>query len=155
MRCTSALEEFHSWPDMATRGIRVLAFLFAEYTYTAVFILLFSVSLAFFAGVLTTVGRVVGALTSSMFSWIGPPPGIHIAVLFMEQAAHPCWKSLTAGSTWPSRAAAFWSHRLSLWACWPSSLVESSGHTFTFEHPGAVRGHRPLRPRGRHPHQGC
>ena len=37
-----------------------MSFLFAEYTYTAVYIVLFSVFLSFFMGVLTTIGCVVG-----------------------------------------------------------------------------------------------
>ena len=47
------------------------SFLFAEYTYAAVYIVLFSVFPSFFMGVLTTIGYVVGAFTSIMFGWIG------------------------------------------------------------------------------------
>ena len=45
-----------------------MSFVLAAYTYTAVFVLLYCGLLAFFTGVLTTSGHVVGALTSIMFS---------------------------------------------------------------------------------------
>ena len=94
-----------------------MSFRFAVYTYTAVYIVFFTVFLSFFMGVLTTIGCEVGALTSIMFGWIGT----HISVLLNVRTASVLEDS-TAGSTWPSRAAACWADRLSLWACWPSSV---------------------------------
>ena len=54
--------------DFDTNSQGYMSFLLAAYTYTAVFVLLYCGLLAFFTDVLTTIGRVVGALTSIMFS---------------------------------------------------------------------------------------
>jgi len=70
-----------------------MSFLFAEYTYMAVFIVLFSVLLVSFTGVPTTVAFVVGAITSILCGWIG----MKIAVFTNVRTAHQCWKDLKSG----------------------------------------------------------
>merc|ERR1719373_1344226 len=70
-----------------------MSFLFAEYTYMAVYIVLFSMFLVFFTGVPTTIAFVVGAVTSIMCGWIG----MRIAVFTNVRTTHQCWKNLAAG----------------------------------------------------------
>merc|ERR1719343_541727 len=65
-----------------------MSFLFAEYTYMAVYIVLF-----FFTGVPTTIAFVVGAVTSILCGWIG----MKIAVFTNVRTAHECWKDLMSG----------------------------------------------------------
>jgi len=70
-----------------------MSFLFAEYTYMAVYIVLFSIVLIFFTGVPTTIAFVVGAVTSILCGWIG----MMIAVYTNVRTTHQCWKDLKAG----------------------------------------------------------
>jgi len=70
-----------------------MSFLFAEYLYMAVYIVLFSVILVFFTGVPTTVAFVVGAITSILCGWIG----MRIAVYTNVRTTHQCWKDLKSG----------------------------------------------------------
>merc|ERR1719188_430185 len=70
-----------------------MSFLFAEYLYMAVYIVLFSVVLIVFTGVPTTVAFVVGAVTSILCGWIG----MRIAVYTNVRTTHECWKDLRAG----------------------------------------------------------
>merc|ERR1719343_1027780 len=65
-----------------------MSFLFAEYTYMAVYIVLF-----FFTGVPTTIAFVVGAVTSILCGWIG----MKIAVFTNVRTAHECWCDLRSG----------------------------------------------------------
>eukprot|EP00929_Paragymnodinium_shiwhaense_P096719 TRINITY_DN5840_c1_g1_i1.p1 TRINITY_DN5840_c1_g1~~TRINITY_DN5840_c1_g1_i1.p1 ORF type:complete len:735 (-),score=138.58 TRINITY_DN5840_c1_g1_i1:198-2402(-) len=72
-------------------------FLFAEYGYMTVYIVLFSfVLLAFMpnqTGVATTISFVVGAITSILAGFIG----MSIAVVSNVRVTHECWMSLTRG----------------------------------------------------------
>jgi len=70
-----------------------MSFLFAEYTYMAVYIVLFSIFLVFFTGVPTTIAFVVGSVTSILCGWIG----MKIAVFTNVRTTHQCWNSLSAG----------------------------------------------------------
>jgi len=70
-----------------------MSFLFAEYTYMAVYIVLFSVVLVYFTGVPTTVAFVVGAVTSILCGWIG----MKIAVYTNVRTTHQCWRDLSSG----------------------------------------------------------
>merc|ERR1719188_1172457 len=70
-----------------------MSFLFAEYLYMAVYIVLFSIILVFFTGVPTTIAFVVGAITSILCGWIG----MRIAVYTNVRTAHECWKDLMCG----------------------------------------------------------
>merc|ERR1719343_239956 len=70
-----------------------MSFLFAEYTYMAVYIVIFSGILVFFTGVPTMIAFVVGAVTSILCGWIG----MRIAVVTNVRTTHQCWKNLTAG----------------------------------------------------------
>jgi len=70
-----------------------MSFLFAEYTYMAVYIVLFGAVLVYFTGVPTTVAFVVGAVTSIICGWIG----MRIAVFTNVRTAHECWKDLSSG----------------------------------------------------------
>jgi len=70
-----------------------MSFLFAEYTYMAIYIVLFSIVLIFFTGVPTTVAFVVGAVTSILCGWIG----MRIAVYTNVRTTHQCWKDLKSG----------------------------------------------------------
>jgi len=77
----------------ATISDGAMSFLFAEYTYMAVYIVLFSAVLLHFTGVPTTVAFVVGAITSIICGWIG----MKIAVYTNVRTAHQCWKDLSSG----------------------------------------------------------
>merc|ERR1719409_1940999 len=72
-------------------------FLFAEYGYMAVYIVLFSLVLMCFmpnqVGLATTIAFVVGALTSIVAGWIG----MSIAVFTNVRTAHECWLDLGSG----------------------------------------------------------
>merc|ERR1712019_15174 len=68
-------------------------FLFAEYTYMAIYIVLFSIFLVFFTGVPTMIAFVVGSLTSILAGWIG----MSIAVFTNVRTAHACWLDLKSG----------------------------------------------------------
>jgi len=70
-----------------------MSFLFAEYTYMAVYIVLFSIILIFFTGVPTTIAFVVGAVASILCGWIG----MRIAVYTNVRTTHQCWKDLPSG----------------------------------------------------------
>jgi inorganic pyrophosphatase len=70
-----------------------MSFLKAEYTYMAVYIVLFSIFLVFFTGVPTTIAFVVGAVTSIICGYLG----MRIAVFTNVRTTHQCWKSLAAG----------------------------------------------------------
>jgi len=87
--------------DIVTEMIKIsttiqegaMSFLFAEYTYMAIYIVLFSIILVFFTGVPTTIAFVIGAVTSILCGWIG----MRIAVFTNVRTTHQCWKNLTAG----------------------------------------------------------
>merc|ERR1719409_2392492 len=72
-------------------------FLYAEYGYMAVYIILFSIILMCFmpgqVGVATTIAFVVGAVTSIVAGWIG----MSIAVFTNVRTAHECWLHLSNG----------------------------------------------------------
>merc|ERR1740123_2962118 len=70
-----------------------MSFLSAEYTYMAVYIVVFSGILMFFTGVPTTVAFVVGAVTSMLCGWIG----MKIAVATNVKTTHQCWRDLSSG----------------------------------------------------------
>merc|ERR1719456_2038472 len=70
-----------------------MSFLFAEYTYMAVYIVLFGLVLFFFTGLPTTIAFVVGAITSILCGWIG----MRIAVYTNVRTTHQCWKDLKSG----------------------------------------------------------
>jgi len=70
-----------------------MSFLFAEYAYMAGYIVIFSVILAYFTGVPTTIAFVVGAITSILCGWIG----MRIAVYTNVRTAHQCWRDLPSG----------------------------------------------------------
>jgi Na+/H+-translocating membrane pyrophosphatase len=70
-----------------------MSFLMAEYTYMAVYIVLFSGILVAFTGWPTTVAFVVGAITSIFCGWIG----MSIAVYTNVRTTHECWKDLKSG----------------------------------------------------------
>jgi len=69
------------------------AFLWAEYKYMGVYIILFGAFLEWFCGTPTTISFVVGAITSILSGWIG----MKIAVFTNVRTAHQCWKDLTSG----------------------------------------------------------
>mmetsp|Transcript_8017 Transcript_8017/g.8815 ORF Transcript_8017/g.8815 Transcript_8017/m.8815 type:complete len:720 (+) Transcript_8017:116-2275(+) len=87
--------------DIVTEMIKIsttiqegaMSFLFAEYTYMAIYIVLFSIILVFFTGVPTTIAFVIGAVTSILCGWIG----MRIAVFTNVRTTHQCWKNLTSG----------------------------------------------------------
>jgi len=70
-----------------------VSFLFAEYLYMAVYIILFSFILMFFTDWETTVSFVVGAITSIACGWIG----MQIAVYTNVRTAHQCWADISLG----------------------------------------------------------
>jgi len=70
-----------------------MQFLFAEYTYMAVYIVLFSILLVCFTGVPTTIAFVIGAVTSIACGWIG----MKIAVFTNVRTTHQCWKDISSG----------------------------------------------------------
>merc|ERR1719401_731347 len=70
-----------------------MSFLFAEYLYMAVYIVIFSFILVFFTGVPTMIAFVVGAVTSILCGWIG----MRIAVYTNVRTTHQCWKNLASG----------------------------------------------------------
>merc|ERR1719254_468658 len=70
-----------------------MSFLFAEYLYMAVYIVIFSFILVFFTGVPTMIAFVVGAVTSILCGWIG----MRIAVYTNVRTTHQCWKDLSSG----------------------------------------------------------
>jgi len=70
-----------------------MSFLFAEYAYMAVYIVIFSFILVHFTGVPTTIAFVVGAITSILCGWIG----MRIAVYTNVRTTHQCWKDLPSG----------------------------------------------------------
>jgi len=69
------------------------AFLWAEYKYMAVYIVLFGAFLLWFTGLPSTVAFVVGAITSILAGWIG----MKIAVFTNVRTTHQCWKDLASG----------------------------------------------------------
>jgi len=70
-----------------------ISFLKAEYTYMAVYVVIFSAILVYFTSVPTTVAFVVGAVTSIICGWIG----MKIAVFTNVRTSHQCWKTIGAG----------------------------------------------------------
>jgi len=70
-----------------------MSFLFAEYTYMAVYIVLFSIILFFFTGVPTTIAFVVGSITSILCGYLG----MRIAVYTNVRTTHQCWKDISSG----------------------------------------------------------
>jgi len=69
------------------------AFLWAEYKYMLVYVVLFGAFLTWFTGVPCCIAFVVGALTSILAGWIG----MKIAVFTNVRTTHQCWKSLALG----------------------------------------------------------
>merc|ERR1719420_2492233 len=69
------------------------AFLYAEYKYMFVYVVLFSAFLLWFTGVPSTISFVVGAFTSILAGWIG----MKIAVFTNVRTTHQCWKDLSSG----------------------------------------------------------
>merc|ERR1719321_2132813 len=69
------------------------AFLWAEYKYMFVYVVLFSVFLVWFTGIPSTISFVVGAITSILAGWIG----MKIAVFTNVRTTHQCWKDLASG----------------------------------------------------------
>lgn len=70
-----------------------MQFLFAEYTYMAVYIVLFSGVLIWFTGKATTIAFVVGAVTSIICGYLG----MRIAVYTNVRTTHQCWRDLSSG----------------------------------------------------------
>jgi inorganic pyrophosphatase len=70
-----------------------MTFLFAEYTYMAIFVILFGALLYYLTGALTTIAFVVGALTSIVSGWIG----MKIAVYTNVRTTHQCWLDIGKG----------------------------------------------------------
>jgi len=70
-----------------------MSFLFAEYTYMAVYVVIFSGILIKFTGVPTTIAFVVGSITSIICGWIG----MKIAVYTNVRTTHQCWRDLSSG----------------------------------------------------------
>lgn len=70
-----------------------MSFLFAEYLYMAVYIVLFSIILVYFTGVPTTIAFVVGGLTSILCGFLG----MKIAVATNVKTTHQCWLNLPSG----------------------------------------------------------
>jgi len=77
--------------DLISTGAN--AFLFAEYKYMAVYIVLFGAFLLWFTGLPSTISFVVGAVTSILAGWIG----MKIAVYTNVRTTHQCWKDLASG----------------------------------------------------------
>merc|ERR1719265_1507338 len=69
------------------------AFLWAEYKYMFVYIVLFGAFLLWFTGLPCMISFVVGAITSILAGWIG----MKIAVFTNVRTTHQCWKSLSLG----------------------------------------------------------
>jgi len=86
-----SLEEMKKISTTISEG--AMSFLFAEYTYMAVYIVLFSMVLIGFTGVPTTIAFVVGAITSILCGWIG----MRIAVYTNVRTTHQCWRDLKSG----------------------------------------------------------
>jgi len=109
-----------------------MSFLFAEYTYMAVFIVLFSVVLTSFTGVPTTVAFVWGALTSILCGWIG----MRIAVFTNVRTAHQCWKDLRSGFDVAIQGGCVMGFSLvSLGVLGLFALIWAFERFFTFENP--------------------
>merc|ERR1719215_1299350 len=88
---TDAVKEMQNIGKTIRDG--AMSFLFAEYTYMAVYIVFFSAILIWFTGLATTVAFIVGAITSIVCGWIG----MQIAVFTNVRTAHQCWKDLRSG----------------------------------------------------------
>lgn len=69
------------------------SFLFKEYQYMVIYIIVFSALLAFQVDMGTVVAFVVGAFTSIISGYIG----MKIAVYSNVRTAHECWKDLSSG----------------------------------------------------------
>jgi len=76
-----------------TIKVGAISFLFAEYLYMAVYVVLFSVLLVFLTDILTTFAFVLGAVTSILCGWIG----MMIAVKTNVKTTHESWNSLKDG----------------------------------------------------------
>jgi len=70
-----------------------MSFLFAEYLYMAVYIVIFSVILVIFTSIPAMISFIVGAITSIICGWIG----MQIAVYTNVRTTHQCWKDLPSG----------------------------------------------------------
>merc|ERR1740117_2791161 len=70
-----------------------ISFLFAEYKIMAIYIVFFSIFLAWFTDIPTMIAFVVGAVTSILAGW----GGMKIAVFTNVRTAHECWKDLSSG----------------------------------------------------------
>jgi len=70
-----------------------MAFLYAEYTYMAGFIVVFGAILFFLTDMATVVAFVVGAVTSILCGYIG----MRIAVYTNARTTHECWKDIAPG----------------------------------------------------------
>jgi inorganic pyrophosphatase len=77
----------------ATIAEGAMSFLFTEYLYMGVYVVVFSGILLFFTGKEATISFVVGALTSIICGWIG----MKIAVYTNVRTTHECWAELSKG----------------------------------------------------------
>jgi len=87
----STVKEMIRLSDIIAEG--AMSFLFTEYLYMAVYIVVFSVILMVLTGWQTTVSFVIGGLTSIICGWIG----MKIAVYTNVRVTHECWASITRG----------------------------------------------------------
>ena len=109
-----------------------MSLLFAEYTYMAVYIVIFSGVLIYFTGVPTTVAFVVGAVTSIICGWIG----MKIAVYTNVKTTHQAWRDLSSGFVVPIQGGCVMGLSLAsigVLALFP--LVEAFRAHFKFESP--------------------
>jgi len=69
------------------------AFLYAEYKYLAVFVVVFTVVVIFAVDVYAAIAFVLGCFTSTFSGWIG----MKIATYTNYRTSHQCWSSVTLG----------------------------------------------------------
>mmetsp|Transcript_89647 Transcript_89647/g.237141 ORF Transcript_89647/g.237141 Transcript_89647/m.237141 type:complete len:731 (+) Transcript_89647:98-2290(+) len=77
----------------ATISTGAIDFLFTEYVYMGIYIVVFGAILCFFTGVPTTCAFVVGAITSILCGYIG----MRIAVYTNVRTTHECWSTMAKG----------------------------------------------------------
>jgi inorganic pyrophosphatase len=70
-----------------------MSFLFAEYLYMAVYVVIFSIILVVVTDIWTTIAFVAGAITSVLCGWVG----MRIAVFTNVRTTHQCWRDLQSG----------------------------------------------------------
>jgi inorganic pyrophosphatase len=86
-----ALEKMKELGGIISDGAN--CFLFAEYKYMAIYIVLFTPVVWLAAGLWAAVAFVVGSITSIVCGWIG----MKIAVYTNYRTAHECWSDVTKG----------------------------------------------------------